>query len=256
MRIISEHHDYYDSLQGMGQDQSLIYLRKMKEEYFGPADSPRKTYPHLATYPFPSFSGHRYAWHRSHPFRAKGYTIGFCGKVYPVLRVRKVVDNQPSDESYYEKTLSESWCYRIEEVDDFVKSNFKDKQVSDYFEKGHRWSWRLKNWQWGYHHLGLKEFYDKHAAETDKHTNLFETVQAPIFVTYPYNNGWKLIVNCLLKKYNFQHLFDPYSAFQELQMYLSNIAQPNRPIPEVSNEDLIEAKGFDEWSFRKPPKDK
>jgi hypothetical protein len=45
-----------------------------------------------------------------------------------------------------------------------------------------------------------------------------------------------------------------YTAYQGLQMYFGAMAQPNRPIPEVSDKDMVSIKGFDKWSFRKPPK--
>ena len=60
-----------------------------------------------------------------------------------------------------------------------------------------------------------------------------------------------LVVNGILKDFDFVKLFDPYQAFQELQMYLSNIAVPLKPIPEIDDVTMAEAKGFNKWSFRK-----
>lgn len=44
-----------------------------------------------------------------------------------------------------------------------------------------------------------------------------------------------------------------YTAYQELQMWMSNQAIPHKPIPKVSDKDMVTAKGFDKWSFRKEP---
>ena len=47
---------------------------------------------------------------------------------------------------------------------------------------------------------------------------------------------------------------DTFTAYQELQMYFGALAQPNKPIPNVSDKDMVSIKGFDKWSFRKRPK--
>ena len=44
---------------------------------------------------------------------------------------------------------------------------------------------------------------------------------------------------------------DPYTAYQELSMYLGNMAFPNKPIPTISDEVMAEIKGFNKFSFRK-----
>lgn len=50
----------------------------------------------------------------------------------------------------------------------------------------------------------------------------------------------------------FQQIKDPYTAFQEIEQWLCNQASPEKPIPQISNNDMIEAKGFDlKYSFRK-----
>jgi len=52
MRIVSEFRDYYDCIQAMGQDRSLVYVKISKEvdcSYRG-VNSP--------VYPFPTFGGY------------------------------------------------------------------------------------------------------------------------------------------------------------------------------------------------------
>jgi hypothetical protein len=36
-------------------------------------------------------------------------------------------------------------------------------------------------------------------------------------------------------------------------MFVGGMASPEKTIPNISDADLIEAKGFDGWSFRKMP---
>lgn len=67
--------------------------------------------------------------------------------------------------------------------------------------------------------------------------------------------GQVLEINANLSLYNFQSAKSPWEAFQEIERWLSNQAQPEKSIPTVSNNDMIEAKGFDlKTSFRKEKK--
>ena len=44
---------------------------------------------------------------------------------------------------------------------------------------------------------------------------------------------------------------DPYTAYQNLSMWVNNQAQPIKPIPPMKDEDMVSIKGFDKYSFRK-----
>jgi hypothetical protein len=59
--------------------------------------------------------------------------------------------------------------------------------------------------------------------------------------------------NECLKELEFFRLIETYTAYQELQMFFGAMAQPNKPIPRVSDKDMASIKGFDQWCFRKPP---
>jgi len=68
------------------------------------------------------------------------------------------------------------------------------------------------------------------------------------------NREYKIVYNECLKDLEFFKLIDTFTAFQELQMYFGAMAQPNKPIPHISDKDMVSIKGFDKWSFRNPPK--
>lgn len=71
MRIISGFRDYYDCVQSQGQDQTVHYLRTIKEVKY------------IGCFPFPvCFTGYT----RSMIYVTQ-YIVGFCGKIYPVLRL-------------------------------------------------------------------------------------------------------------------------------------------------------------------------
>lgn len=61
----------------------------------------------------------------------------------------------------------------------------------------------------------------------------------------------KIVLNPCLKAINFYKKLNMYSVYQEITIFLYNKASPNKPIPVVSDEDMIVAKGFNKFSFRK-----
>jgi hypothetical protein len=52
---------------------------------------------------------------------------------------------------------------------------------------------------------------------------------------------------------DFGKILDPYTAYQELSMYLGAKARPEMNHPNVPDEFLLQQKGFDCHSFRKEP---
>lgn len=67
-------------------------------------------------------------------------------------------------------------------------------------------------------------------------------------------DGW--VFDCDgLKEIAFAKVLDPFAAFQELSMYLGGVlARPGPEMVEIRDEKSVVAKkGFDRWSFRKPP---
>lgn len=233
MRIISPFHDYYDVVQSQGQDHTLIYQRRER------TITPK-------TYPFPVF--HR--WWRHYPGDMSLYqkVIGFCGKIYPAFWLSK---------GEVKKT-----AFNIGDVDKFVHDNFNEKQIEGYMQKRHkRWkSGTNKNWPFEQARFKFIEFFDKLDKEKDKYRELFEQERCPIFVAESRETDritWKAVgtitFNPRLKDYDFQRAFDPYQAFQEISMFMGNLAEPRKPIPPISDEIMAEIKGFDKWSFRKPP---
>jgi hypothetical protein len=65
-----------------------------------------------------------------------------------------------------------------------------------------------------------------------------------------------MIYNPKLKDWQFYRIVDTYTAYQEVFMYLGSLAVPLKEIPEISDKIMRDAKGFDEWSFKKPPSKK
>lgn len=62
------------------------------------------------------------------------------------------------------------------------------------------------------------------------------------------------VYNGRLDKFHFQKIKPPHEAYQELRMWLSNQSNPEKHIPKIDDKTLMEAKGFDKFSFKKRKK--
>jgi hypothetical protein len=247
MRIKSDFHDYYDSIQSFGQDQSLIYIRKK-------IDFPVATELKTKKLPFPSVSldrDHSFARHGDLPTSARFYVIGFAGKVYPLFELIWCYDYP------YEKRSE--FCYSMVDIDRTIEKHCNKKAQESYNEFVLRKKRSRDYWRW--RNIAIKratfvEFFDIWGQEdqTIKAAPLFE--KYPVWVIEERRDGWYVCYNCNLKPFKFFKVKDPMTAYQEINMFLSNIAVPQKPIPVPSDKDMVSIKGFDKFSFRKEPSKK
>jgi len=228
MRIVSNFKDYYDCIQGMGQDQSVVYIRKTEEIERG--------------YPFRTLRSWSYYGNK---IRINHYTVGFCGKVYPLLKVTDVVENAQQPEAF---------CYTASNVNEFIESNYKEKEIEAYYNNKAYFYYKspfpLKC-------KTVKEYFEEYAKSQNVYQYMFEKYNCPIFLAKygrTYLNTKNFIINPRLNEYEFFRVLDPYTAFQELFMWMSNQAQPRKEIPEISDEIMRSIKGFDDkYCFKQEP---
>lgn len=120
---------------------------------------------------------------------------------------------------------------------------------------------RVIYWEEGFDYgIEAMEFRESPRKFLDSFKQFFELYNTPIFSIMLKWHDFRedrtiLTVNPNLSMLHFQTVRSPYYAYQDLRMYLSNKAAPEKPIPTISNEDMIAAKGFDiKSSFRKAKK--
>jgi hypothetical protein len=233
MRIISDFHDYYDTVQATGQDQTLIYFRKREE-----VSVPR--------YSLPVIEWSIWLNRNDRRIQVEEHVVGFCGKIYPVIVLTQIALNKSAI------------CYNLDEVDSFFESNCRKKEVEQYRTKGKR---RGSGWL----SLFCREAFEKHFAECaekkDAFVEVFFESRCPVWIGTLLERSWrkrtgKIDYNASLKELEFFRLFDTYTAFQEIAMFLGGLAVPLKEIPRVPDKIMVGIKGFDEWSFRRPPREK
>lgn len=97
-----------------------------------------------------------------------------------------------------------------------------------------------------------KSFFD--TVKSLKNEELFLSNRAPIIIV-EYGVKTKATWNGLLRRYNFARIIDPYQAFQKIDMFLSNLAAPEKPLPPRTDLEKLQSHGFDKKiSFRKGKK--
>ena len=161
--------------------------------------------------------------------------IAFCGKLY--MGIQYIYGNIPATKYLY--TIDESKAFFIE----------------------HEWKWERPSY-WSKCTIRYK--YEHLVEDENKIKPYFEKYNTPIIVARKrdYEPGWKskpeekVTINDRLNQFNFQTVFTPQAAYQEISMFLGNIHKKEKPIPKIDDVTMSEAKGFDKWSFRKMPKDK
>lgn len=198
--------------------------------------------------------------------------IGFCGKIYPVLHLR----------THHNASTNHAMCFSVEDVDQFVQKSF-DEDVFKAF-KAKKSDWR-RTMRIGYNHRDFLKFFEECKQQQESHEQIFVENGCPVFVaTYetdvrdlseivyhgrkedPGRDDDGKVIKAssygyrrfnrgnMLKEYAFYKFFDTYTAFQEIHMYLGGVlgfGNPHVPVPD--DKTTRDIKGFDNWSFKKPP---
>jgi hypothetical protein len=225
--------DYYDGVAGtVGIDKTIVYERKTIEMN----QDQDKDYP-------PEF---KWGWRvketllKIRGFRLKRkskydnvdiFIIGFCGKLY----------------------LGWRFMTKINDYNEFNQDIIYDSDIAK--KELEESSWQFKSID---EHINYINSYDP--------IDIFRKYNTPIFVYDDHYNRTfidshrdksKFVVNPILKEYEFYKIFDSFSAFQEIQMFLSGVLGSNeKDIIEVDDKYKIPQHGFDKWSFRKEPEKK
>lgn len=121
------------------------------------------------------------------------------------------------------KAGTPKYCYSLEELSEVIEIS--------------RWS-------------GYKEFFD--TVKALKNDELFITNYSPIVVVELNGLKTKATWNALLRPYLFVRVVDPYQAFQKIEMFLGNMAAPEKPMPKQTDIEKVKSHGFDpKMGFRK-----
>jgi hypothetical protein len=236
MRVISKFKDYYDGCQGYGADPKLVYVRKTQEI---PIESTRPGEVKQAELKKAIFDVSAKAGAVPHLYHTDvDYgVVAFCGKIYPFWKIGTTTH------------------YTWEKLHKDIRSKAARERHSTYYsdilariEKR-----RGRNSYW-YGTRLTRSGVEKYFNETDLNVkdDAFIYLKTPVFIIQ-YVFGKELVItNPLLKDYNFASQVDPWTAYQELSMYVgNNLANQMDPEVHISDKLKAESRGFNEWSFRR-----
>lgn len=247
MRIISKFHDYYDVVQATGQDQTLIYNREPKQILWT-----KRSYildrPDSGDWPFPILNENSILGFQDTLKCLDNFTIGFCGKVYPLIKLSL-------------DAINYHLCFTANDIHEFVENNSNKQRLKEYNSNKDK-SWRKSPYKSYYgetiYYMNIRKnveaFFEEYKRIQNDFIYLFRDNQSPQFVAGYHAEGHEITFNASLKEKKFYRVIDPFTAFQEISMYWGGIAHPEKPLPHIPDKIMVEAKGFDKkWSFRKRP---
>jgi hypothetical protein len=239
MKIVSPFHDYYDTALGFGIDTSIMYDRRETEIELQPNDF-KETLSEI-----PSHRGRDY-WRKPevNEFDAVPIIVGFCGRLYPGYEI----------EFYRPGALAGGWDRLFAFSMDALKRCIVEAEPD-----GLRWFCRKRDKyssvKWNrpsFTEGGVEAYFSRGFPEFER---LFQDHKVPVFSlrferrvdqgsgTRRFNT---LTLNPRLNAYSFQKVVDPYTAFQEIMMYITGVLGTGESSTvQISDRMMSEKKGFD-----------
>ena len=232
MLIVSKFHDYYDRVVSFGIDKTVVYQRTESKIEF------KRTWQESKIVGTPHEE--KFYFSKGVEAEAYKYVIGFCGKLYPVIKFIL----------HYEDRL-ESHCFYDEAS---VRKFLSHKKIS---KEKQRW-WYSEDFS-VLTDYGLSNFFNnKKWSFLSKH---FVEHNVPVFVygrLGDHKHHDYLVLNPRLKDFDFYRAVDTVTAFQQIYMYISGVlGVPTNPMVKLNDKELAAKKGHgDPYSFRRLPGEK
>ena len=230
MRIISSFHDYYDSVQRHGMDKACVYVRETREEKLK-LDNQRRL-----PYGLPGFVSDKSC-----------FVIGFCGKLYPAMRLSVMLK--------FPTRSPDTICFGFDAVDEYVRRKLSESFQSAYFADERLYRFH-DNGPFVCNRSEIRKWFDAvYSYPESRVTDLMIKNRSPAFLyhdTKSWGGNHVIEWNCKLAGTGFVSLFDPFQAYQQLHMFMSNLAEDRKVMPVISDEMKAHTHGFDKHSFRAP----
>lgn len=240
MYIISKKKDYYDGVVGtVGIDKTIVYEREFIEieDYKEFPSEFRRNQPWRKWNDQNHFLNlNKYSINKESKYQKfDSFIIGFCGKLYLGWKF------------HWETEEDRKWYGRFQTDVIYGYDDAKEHLNNDH------WGSNLTddvNYVLNYNPMDLFREYKTPIFVYDSHYNRMD-------IDDGYRDKSRFIINPLLKEYEFYKIFDPFTTFQEIQMFVSGVlGTGEKEIIEVDDKYKIAQHGFNKWSFRKEPSKK
>lgn len=228
MIIHSKFRDYYDSALSLGRDETLHFVRESVSCVVSQDD--------LSWMPTGSS---RWGTHRAMPVSYDNdmyfsvFVVGFCGKLYYGIEATDLRFGGTKKKFFFDNGFKGLF----ETFDDEKNKVAKTIELTK----------------------GLMSFCKKN--NQLQRDNVFVEYGVPYF-SIDVGEGQDIFRSSrtltklpILKDYGFQRVKDPFTAMQEISMYLGGVLpRQEREVINISDKDRIAQHGFDKFSFRHPTK--
>ena len=235
MIIVSKFHDFYDHGMGLaGYSADDVRFVRQREE----VDDAQKRFGRDIAEPMKLPQQHMDSRLTLLPF-----TVAFCGKLYRGVQVGE------------RSNLWTHW-YDGNLLLEYVRVRYR-KRYAESFEKffdGSQYHWRNE--------ATYSSFLDisKQGEDIPRLRNACIAAKITILVhrRFDYAQSYdavEWVLNRELKDLEFYRVVEPFQAFQMISQWVGGVLiQPDRPMITVSDAVKIHKRGFDKWSFRRPPR--
>lgn len=225
MLITSKFRDFYDNCAAYGVDTQVRYNREEESFRYYTYSEDKKV--HLSPSPLcAAVLNACTGWGPDLGLTRQGrdngpeiVVLGFCGKLYKCA-------------------LETLWTYKPGALRSYEHALYMTKEAMP-----ETWVQKFHNWR--SNKYLVDEFKDP--LEKDD-VDIFTLLNAPVFIAY----GGRVVVNPNLQDLGFQKHKDGVSVFQEISAFISGtLNTANQMKHTASDQELIQAHGFDKHSFRK-----
>jgi hypothetical protein len=264
MRIISKFNDYYDSAMAMGVDETVRWIRK-EEETILITDQERGYEPgsiipgkhnFFESDMYKQSPGSHSQFHRSEYLSREAFYFGVAGKMYPGFRFFWY--NAAGYQNRYAFT-TKGILQVLAEYDNIAKEHNAENFVNTPKSQAamrKRYSNFWRGDRSSFTQRGMDAYFAAHSG-SDKFLQEFIDYQAPVLLITIQDGRTpaKLITNPCAKDYGVQQIMDPYTMYQEIEMFISGVMGGECPImATISDADMKQQKGFGhKYAFKKEP---
>lgn len=252
MRIVSAYHDYYDPIMRTAMDPTVLYLRETADGGRIRAAASRYELGDGSSANNIRISNGTLSYKISY------HPISFCGTLHHVWMGNHTTTVDAVETQYRVTGESSS------DVRKMIYAQF-DLEIPQARRSWYRYRSSKK-----YDTIQLPE-----SLGSLDWTALHRQERSPILTIRPLNQTerrsgsfayrygdteeeYVLVRNPRLEDLNFVERVDPFTAFQEINMYISGVlGQSDRPMVKLTDKDILTKHGFDpKWGFRKMPEHK
>lgn len=233
MRIIGGH-DYYDSALAYGHDETVVLVREKDKTIAGKVAAQ-----HGLVQPLPYGIENNYR--SEFTCETEPVTVVLAGKIYTGIRIGVWPNSRPRSLTGERPYVMNEYVWTKAALDEIMSTyGFNNTRSYLYWTRARA--------------EPLDRYFEPRMVSPEAYNYLVKE-RISILVSVRERNDetvWKVNPDCL-KDIGFPRVMDPYTIFQELDMWVSGVlGMPANAMVEVSNDTKIHKHGFDKTSFRKP----